>query len=662
MAQVPLGDYVHVFTDDFNNDRNFDEATANPKILWDTGGHADQPFGEYKAYGRTYPLRYAGQLLVNKIDSTMRPIAPPGGTKGNHTFSGGVLSLWTRKQTTYSYPVWVYPQNPLYSPPAGWQAGTPYTTNLDFDYTSATLFSRARYGYGYYEIRCRIPYDGVAVFPAFWLYAKTPEGGYREIDVFEFPSYPGSPYGLTPNRFITTIHVETATEGGFVPTGTEPADQAWTSLTPGGDPWNNYQGTWTLPSPGVSGAFHTYGVKWTPNSIRLVVDGIERWVLLGHSPHHSMHLIVSTDISEYLQPYQYNATYPYRLEIDYIRAYRLNRREFIHQSGNSGSGSLAGTPISQASQAISAKSPQAIRDYLVTIDKSGAIRASDFAGTTWNLIATGVSQSLLQGFQHYLPFQLTAADIIGDREDELLLLYGARFGLGQAHPRLAVLRRIGPNYTLVGDMGTLPGLSSLVDARILAADFNGDGKDEVLVVTLNQQIMYNWVNGAWVQQYDTSTIKKRLPLMGTMVVGNVDGGASEEIFCIDTLGRSNIYRFAPGEAVNGAWLPLILGDTPTLDGKRLKGTDSISMGDFNGDGRDEVFLLGTDKYSFALGMSGGVVRKIWDNEGSGRIQYWYMDQDDKCVAGKFGSPVARLVLFGDSGWSHVLNYAVPLIP
>jgi beta-glucanase (GH16 family) len=51
-----------------------------------------------------------------------------------------------------------------------------------YNYTSSALFSKKKFGYGKYEIRCKLPSGGKGFWPAFWMY-----GGPRwnELDVFD---------------------------------------------------------------------------------------------------------------------------------------------------------------------------------------------------------------------------------------------------------------------------------------------------------------------------------------------------------------------------------------------------------------------------------------------------------------------------------------------
>ncbi len=56
--------------------------------------------------------------------------------------------------------------------------------NESFDYSSAQVNSKIEFGYGKYEVRCKIP-KGKGFWPAFWLYGVNGNNA-SEIDIFEF--------------------------------------------------------------------------------------------------------------------------------------------------------------------------------------------------------------------------------------------------------------------------------------------------------------------------------------------------------------------------------------------------------------------------------------------------------------------------------------------
>jgi beta-glucanase (GH16 family) len=66
-------------------------------------------------------------------------------------------------------------------PAVSWDPNSPVFT---YSYTSSNIVSVQQFGWGNYEIRCRLP-KGKGFFPAFWMYGET-NGAGNEINVFEF--------------------------------------------------------------------------------------------------------------------------------------------------------------------------------------------------------------------------------------------------------------------------------------------------------------------------------------------------------------------------------------------------------------------------------------------------------------------------------------------
>ncbi len=110
------------------------------------------------------------------------------------------------------------------------------------DYTSARLISRRAMGYGFYEVRARLP-CGRGIWPAAWLLPATgkwPDMG--EIDIVEM-------VGWDPNVVHATLH-----SGAF----------------------NHAKGTQRGAQRRVPTActeFHTYQLDWQPDAITIGVDG-----------------------------------------------------------------------------------------------------------------------------------------------------------------------------------------------------------------------------------------------------------------------------------------------------------------------------------------------------------------------------------------------------
>jgi len=110
------------------------------------------------------------------------------------------------------------------------------------DYSSGKLISRRKLGYGFYEIRAKLP-CARGTWPAIWM---LPDGGtwpdQGEIDIMEM-------VGWRPNVVHATLH-----SGLF----------------------NHVRGTQRGAETGVPtscSAFHRYQLDWTPRAITIGVDG-----------------------------------------------------------------------------------------------------------------------------------------------------------------------------------------------------------------------------------------------------------------------------------------------------------------------------------------------------------------------------------------------------
>ncbi|MDR9398140.1 family 16 glycosylhydrolase [Salibacter sp.] len=92
----------------------------------------------------------------------------------NVEVNNGVLSLIAKRERVVRRAIPYDPDNKIID--------DGYRNKRTFDFTSGMIFSKFNFGYGKYEIRCKIP-KAKGMWPAFWLF----EGpGKNEIDIFEF--------------------------------------------------------------------------------------------------------------------------------------------------------------------------------------------------------------------------------------------------------------------------------------------------------------------------------------------------------------------------------------------------------------------------------------------------------------------------------------------
>ena len=115
----------------------------------------------------------------------------------------------------------------------------------DFEFTSAEIDSHEQFGYGMYEIRCKLP-RGKGMWPAFWMYGES-NGVNHEIDVFEFWNQK-SPLRKFSPRKMSRVHNMTAHYKG-------------------GMTQENYKG------PDYSEDFHIFSVVWSECKLDWYVDG-----------------------------------------------------------------------------------------------------------------------------------------------------------------------------------------------------------------------------------------------------------------------------------------------------------------------------------------------------------------------------------------------------
>ncbi|WP_343525883.1 glycoside hydrolase family 16 protein [Sphingomonas sp.] len=110
-------------------------------------------------------------------------------------------------------------------------------------YSSAKLVTQKPLGYGFYEVRARLP-CGRGMWPAIWLLpmdgSRWPDGG--EIDIMEM-------VGWDPNMIHATMHSALYNHVRKTQRGAQ------------------------VPVAGACTAYHRYQLDWTPKAITIGVDG-----------------------------------------------------------------------------------------------------------------------------------------------------------------------------------------------------------------------------------------------------------------------------------------------------------------------------------------------------------------------------------------------------
>ncbi|MBO2526277.1 MAG: hypothetical protein CW341_11395 [Bacteroidetes bacterium] len=101
----------------------------------------------------------------------------------NIILENGMAKLTAKREPGY-YPVWQFDAN-----------GNGTIVQQYYEYTSGWMQTKAKFQYGLFEVRCKIPSGGQGFWPAFWLFGNT-----GEIDIFEFSTE-------KPKKLHTDVHL-----------------------------------------------------------------------------------------------------------------------------------------------------------------------------------------------------------------------------------------------------------------------------------------------------------------------------------------------------------------------------------------------------------------------------------------------------------------------
>ena len=220
MSSVALGASRLVYSDEFNGP--LDTATWRNRTPWNTQSPGNAELAYYEP--------------------------------ANCTFANGMMTLRSENRSTNGYA---------------------YASGI------ATSLNRAKFSYGYFEIRAKLP-KGKGIWPAFWLTNDST----LEIDALEM-------LGDRPTRIYMTLHKNGSQVQGVAKDG-----------------------------PDYSAGFHTYAVDWQPTYVKWYIDGQLCSTYNGPMPSDPLWICLNTAVGGAWPGSPTSATsFPVNYDIDYVRVY-----------------------------------------------------------------------------------------------------------------------------------------------------------------------------------------------------------------------------------------------------------------------------------------------------------------------------------------------------
>jgi beta-glucanase (GH16 family) len=133
----------------------------------------------------------------------------------------------------------------------------------DYSYTEAAMTSMMRWGYGKFEIRCKMADNPVNLNSAFWLFGEC----HNEIDVFETfdDTNEGGIYDNNPHRDHVNMRIQTTAYSAQGHCNKERCYRKYFTKLP----VSEYLNQW-----------HTYTLYWDEYSIQLEIDGVNTGELI----------------------------------------------------------------------------------------------------------------------------------------------------------------------------------------------------------------------------------------------------------------------------------------------------------------------------------------------------------------------------------------------
>jgi beta-glucanase (GH16 family) len=186
-----------------------------------------------------------------------------------------------------------------------------------WDYTSGTIFSKASFGFGKYEIRCKVP-KGKGIWSCMMLYGDDN----NEIDVFEFWNEHDAFGRYDEKKLATECHMSMRTGDRACPSHVIKDDFSRDFHTYA-LVWDNYKIEWYIDGVLRRSGFKFFSLLGEPVNCETLRRG-HTYIINKSFPLNHLHIAVGLSVQPGEEAPDDKTPFPSSVDIDYIRYWKFD--------------------------------------------------------------------------------------------------------------------------------------------------------------------------------------------------------------------------------------------------------------------------------------------------------------------------------------------------